>query len=85
MNVYLQDDRTALHEACRSPSDDEEGLAKIVDMLVQQGCDINSKSSDIGEVKTTSAFRFCYLKCIIIHKQLSISVVYISNEKPDVK
>lgn len=51
--VYVQDSRTALHEACRSQSSDEEGLFKISQLLIEAGSDINSKSSDVGEVRTS--------------------------------
>ena len=51
IEFWLKDQRSALHEACRSKSTDEEGLAKIVSMLVEKGCDLNAKSSDEGEVK----------------------------------
>ena len=48
--IALQDERTALHEACRSQSKDENGLAIIVCHLVEASIDINAKSSDVGEV-----------------------------------
>lgn len=47
-----------MHEACRSQSSDEEGLYKISQLLIKAGSDINSKSSDVGEV---SAFRVLVL------------------------
>lgn len=48
-----QDDRTALHEACRSHSEDEDGLTRIAQMLVTAGCSLNAKSSDLGEADFT--------------------------------
>lgn len=54
----MQDSRTALHEACRSQSEDEEGLHEIAKLLIDAGSDINSKSSDVGEADFTPLM-FC--------------------------
>ena len=54
VSAAAQDERNALHEACRSQSDDEAGLAQIVELLVECGCDLNSKSSDVGEVSAAT-------------------------------
>lgn len=41
----------ALHEACRSQSEAEGDLAKVTELLVGAGSDVNSKASDAGEVR----------------------------------
>lgn len=53
VDVQNKDLRSALHEACRSQSTDEDGLYKISKLLIEAGCDINSKSSDAGEADFT--------------------------------
>lgn len=55
-----KDDRTALHEACRSPQEDEEGLVEIVTMLIEKNADINQKSSDNGAADFTPLMFACY-------------------------
>lgn len=50
VSIIFQDERTALHETCRSQSRDENGLAIITCHLVEANADINAKSSDVGEV-----------------------------------
>lgn len=53
--VHLQnkDERTALHETARSPEQNDQKLGEIAQMLIQAGCDINAKSSDLGEADFT--------------------------------
>ena len=48
--LYFQDERTALHEACRSQSSDEAGLESIARMLIEAGSDINAESTDMSFV-----------------------------------
>ena len=64
--IVLQDDRTALHETCRSPSEDEDGLEEIAQLLVDAGCDLNSKSSDLGEVSADIYMYVCGGQMLVI-------------------
>ena len=50
MSPFVQDERTALHEACRSQSEAQGDLAKVTQLLIDAGSDVNSKASDAGEV-----------------------------------
>ncbi|XP_074657109.1 uncharacterized protein LOC141910278 [Tubulanus polymorphus] len=53
-NIKNKDERTALHEACRSRvTEKEEQLSEIVQQLLDAGCDINMKSSSEGEADFT--------------------------------
>ena len=54
VDLQNKDDRTALHECCRSQSTGEQHLADIAEMLIEAGSDINAKSSDLGWVRTDS-------------------------------
>ena len=52
--IFYQDERTALHECARSQCREELHLGEIARTLIEAGCDINSKSSDWGEVSSGS-------------------------------
>lgn len=57
--IQNQDQRSALHEACRSYSYfNEDNMAAIAHLLITAGSDINSKSSDKGEADFTPLM-FC--------------------------
>ena len=53
--LIFQDERTALHEACRSRSNIDD-LPEIVEELIKSGCSVDAKSADTGEV--SEIFRF---------------------------
>ena len=48
--IFIQDERTALHEVARSPNMSDDRLGEIAKLLIDAGSDINAKSSDLGEV-----------------------------------
>lgn len=50
--LVIQDDRTALHEVCRSQCEDEEKLADIAKTLINAGAELDKKSSDVGGVSS---------------------------------
>jgi len=58
VSMQNKDMRTALHEVCRSPCDDEDSLGIIARHLIAAGSDLNSKSSDLGDVDFTPLM-FC--------------------------
>ncbi|XP_045165033.2 ankyrin repeat and sterile alpha motif domain-containing protein 1B-like [Mercenaria mercenaria] len=53
VHIQNKDERTALHECARSQQTDDQKLGEIAQILVDAGCDINSKSSDWGEADLT--------------------------------
>ncbi|XP_013400293.1 ankycorbin-like [Lingula anatina] len=53
VNLMNKDLRTALHETCRSRTQDEDKLGQIAAMLIDAGCDVDLKSSDEGEADFT--------------------------------
>ena len=59
MSPFVQDERTALHEACRSQSEAQGDLAKVTQLLIDAGSDVNSKASDAGEVS-------CYILLLLL-------------------
>lgn len=50
VNIKNKDGRTALHEACRSRSKNENNVEDVVRYLVNFGAQVNDKSSAEGEV-----------------------------------
>jgi len=66
-----------LHEACRSQSTDEDGLYRISRLLIDAGSDINSKSSDLGEVQFPICHcRLYYCPKNCINKSFVIMILY---------
>ncbi|XP_060568285.1 ankyrin repeat and sterile alpha motif domain-containing protein 1B-like [Ruditapes philippinarum] len=53
VHIQNKDERTALHECARSQQKNDQKLGEIAQILIDAGCDINSKSSDWGEADLT--------------------------------
>ena len=54
----FQASRTALHELCRSNSAEEDKLATLAELLIEYGCQLDAKCSDLGEADFTPLM-FC--------------------------
>ena len=63
----VKDSRTALHETCRSPSDAEQDLRDIAQLLIEAGADLNSKAVDAGEVRLSVCVSVCLSVCLSVH------------------
>jgi ankyrin repeat protein len=58
--IQNKDTRSAMHEVCRSPCDDEESLSLIAKLLIAAGSDLDSKSTDVEEADFTPLMYCAY-------------------------